>query len=474
MTGETNQLHPKQGGRSKELNLFLLTWPIFMEITLFMLMGSADTFMLSAVSDEAVSAVGVANQFVFLAILILEVVANGAAIVVAQYIGARRPEEAAKVAGIAISLNLVLGLGVSAAFLLLGGPVLRAANLQGEMLAMAETYLGIVGGWLFLQALINTLSSIIRTHGFTRETMYVSLGMNVLNIAGNYALIFGHWGFPEMGVAGAAISTAVSRGVAFLVFFWLLYRIMEVRIKLRYYVSLTKEYVQKILKVGVPSALEQVTYHACQSVFLYYVTFLGAEQLAARQYTMNITHFIFLFSAAIGMGTAIIVGRLIGADRKEEAYYRVWKSLRWGLVITVIVGVVFALIRVPLVDIFTDDPAIIELASGLILLSLILEPGRCFNLVIINALRAAGDAKITVYMGFISMVGISLPLGYVLTFQLGLGLAGVFLAIAADEWIRGIAMYFRWKSRAWEGKALVAPESAQTADAPTGGVVAAN
>lgn len=472
MAGETEKQYPEQAkSRKKELGLFLLTWPIFLEITLFMLMGSADTFMLSAVSDEAVSAVGVANQFVFIAILVLEVVANGAAIVVAQYLGARRPEEASKVAGIAISLNLVLGLAVSAAFLALGGPLLRAANLQGDMLSMAQTYLGIVGGWLFLQALINTMSSIIRTHGFTREAMYVSLGMNVINVVGNYALIFGHWGFPEMGVAGAAVSTAVSRGIAVLVFFWLLYRIMEVRIQLRYYVSLTKEYVRKILKVGVPSALEQVTYHLCQTVFLYYVTFLGAEHLAARQYTMNITHFIYLFSAAIGMGTAIIVGRLVGAGGKEEAYHRVWKSLRWGLVITVIVNVVFVLVREPVVDIFTDDPAIISLASNLILLSLLLEPGRCFNIIIINALRAAGDAKITVYMGLISMVGISLPLGYFLTFQMGLGLAGVWLAIAADEWIRGIAMYFRWKSRAWEGKALVTPPAA---DGPAAGMATPN
>jgi Na+-driven multidrug efflux pump len=134
----------------------------------------------------------------------------------------------------------------------------------------------------------------------------------------------------------------------------------------------------------------------------------------------------------------------------------VWKSLKWGLVITLLVEVVVILFRESLVSIFTDDLEIIRLTSQVILLSIFLETGRTFNIVLINSLRAAGDAKFPVYMGLLSMVGISLPLGYFLVFVLDLGLAGVWLAIAADEWIRGIVMFFRWRSRAWESKSLVA------------------
>ncbi|HZG54995.1 MATE family efflux transporter [Paenibacillus sp.] len=467
MSGESARTG-KAPGTPADLKIFGLTWPIFLELALFMLMGSVDTLMLSAVSDDAVSAVGVANQFVMIAILLMEIVANGAAIVVAQYIGARLRAEAARVAGIAMTLNLGLGLAVSAAFLAFGDPLLRAANLHGVILEHARAYLGIVGGWLVLQALINTMAGLIRTYGFTRESMYVTLGMNVLNVVGNYALIFGHLGAPELGVAGAAISTVASRAVAAIVFLWLLYRVMDVRIRLRYYVSFAKEYIRNIMAVGVPSGLEQVTYHACQSVFLYYVTFLGAAELASRQYVMNITQFVFLFSAALGMGTAIVAGRLIGAGRKDDAYRRVWQSLRWGLAITVLVNGVIVWARAPIISLFTDDAAVAALAAQVILISLLLEPGRCFNLILINALRAAGDAKISVYMGFVSMVGISLPLGYYLAFHAGLGLAGVFLAIVADEWIRGIVMFFRWRSRVWERKSFVAPQPEGTQPAAFG------
>ncbi|RDW17321.1 MATE family efflux transporter [Oceanobacillus chungangensis] len=420
-----------------------------------MLMGLADTFMLSAVSDDAVSGVGASNQFLQIAILILQVIGSGASIVVAQYIGSRRFTEVSKIAAIAISLNLVIGIIISIIFLVFGSYMLQALNLQGNVFEYAKSYLGIVGGAIFLQALINSLSAIIRVHGFTKATMFVSLGMNIIHVVGNYLLIFGNFGFPELGVEGAAISTIVSRFLALLVFFWLFYRITEVKVKLNYYFSLSKNYIKKILKIGIPSAFEQVMYQSCQIVFLYYATFLGPSSLAARQYATNISMFIYLFALAIGLGTAIIVGRLIGASRSSEAYESVWKSVRLASVATLIVVITVVLFRVQLMELFTDNPEIIKLGADVLLLSFLLETGRTINIVLINSLRAAGDAKFPVLIGAFSMVAMSLPLGYFLIFHLELGLVGIWLAIAADEWTRAVIMFFRWRSRKWEQYGLV-------------------
>ncbi|WP_145149661.1 MATE family efflux transporter [Paenibacillus xylanexedens] len=441
--------------QGKQLNLFTLTWPIFLEVFLFMLMGTVDTLMISSVSDNAVAGIGASNQIISIAILLLEVVGNGAAIVVAQYIGSKKLYEAAKITGMAITLNLVVGLLLSGAFLVFGGFLLEKMNVQGEILVYAKSYMHIVGGAIFLQALINSLAAIIRTHGFTKETMYVSVFMNVLHVGLNYFLIFGHFGMPALGVEGAAISTIVSRFVCLLIFFWLMYRVTEVRVELKFYLQFTKNYVMKILKIGVPSAVEQIMYHSCQLVFFFYATFLGAEALASRQYATNISSYIYLFSLAIGMGTAIMVGRLVGAKQQETAYHRVWKSVKWAMIVTIVVDLVVIAFRVPLVSLFTDNPEVIRIAAQVILLSIVLETGRTTNIVIINSLRAAGDAKFPVYMGLISMVCLSLPLGYLFVFQLNMGLAGIWLAIAADEWTRALIMYFRWKSRAWEKHALV-------------------
>lgn len=455
----------KQRNASRNLSLFALTWPIFLELFLFMAMGIADTFMLSVISDNAVSGVGAANQFLQIAILVLGVVGNGASIVVAQYLGSRLYQEVAKISAIAVSLNTIVGIAISIIFLLFGANMLQALNLQGEVFLYADQYLSIVGGAIFLQAVMNSLSAIIRVHGYTKETMYVSLGMNIIHVFGNYVLIFGKFGFPEMGVQGVAISSLVSRFLAAIVFFWLFYRIIEFKVKLSYYFSLTKTYIAKILKIGIPAALEQIIYQACQIAFLFYATFLGEASLAARQYAMNISMFIFLFATAIGMGTAIIVGRLVGGGRSEEAYHRVWKSVGWASLSTLIMVALVILLRTPLMGLFTDNPEVIRLGAQVLLLSLVLETGRTINIVVINSLRAAGDAKFPLYIGIFSMACMSVPLGYFLVFTLDLGLAGIWLAIAADEWLRAVIVYFRWKSRVWEKYALVQPneQSAVTA-----------
>lgn len=441
--------------KSGELSLFKLTWPIFLELFLFMLMGLADTFMLSAVSDDAVAGVGAANQYIQISILILGVIGTGASIVVSQYLGSKRELEAAKISALSVTLNLFVGLIISACFVVFSGQIMTLMNLEDDVLVFAKNYLAIVGGFIFFQALITSLSSIIRVQGWTKQTMYVSLGMNVLHVILNYLLIFGHFGAPELGVEGAAISSVISRALAAIVFFWLLYQALDVKIELRYYYTFSKEYIKKVLQIGIPSAFEQVMYQTCQIVFLYYVTYLGATSLAARQYAMNISMFTYLFAMAIGMGTAILIGRHVGAGEQDIAYKRVWFSIKAALIFTIVMVAIVTLLREPLMRVFTTNEEIITIGASVLVLSILLETGRTINITIINSLRAAGDARYPVKIGFISMICISLSLGYVFVFVMDLGLVGVWLAIAADEWIRAILVLFRWKSRKWERYAIV-------------------
>lgn len=442
----------------EKLNLFSLTWPIFLEMLLFTLMGIVDTLMLSKLADEAVAGVGTANQFIHVTILIMEVIGNGASIVVAQYIGSRRLSEVPKITAVAIFMNLVFGLVLSIIFVLFSKQMMVAMNLHGDVLMYAEQYLIIIGGGIFLQALINATAAIVRVHSFTKQAMYVSLGMNIVHIILNYVLIFGKFGAPELGVQGAAISSVISRGLALLVFFWLLYRVLEVKIKWRDYVALPMEYIRKIFKIGIPAALEQVLYQTCQILLMYFVTYISAEALAARQYAYNISMFTYLFAMAIGAGTAIIVGRYVGAGRKDEAYHQVWRSVRLAMIFTVIMVAVVIIFREPFMRIFTDNEEVVKIGASVLVLSILLETGRTVNITIINTLRAAGDATFPLMLGIVSMLCMSVPLGYFLVFHLDMGLPGIWLAIAADEWFRAIVVMIRWKSRKWERHILVSPK----------------
>lgn len=423
-----------------------------------MLMGLADTFMLSAVSDDAVAGVGTANQYIQIAILLLGVIGTGASIVVSQYLGSRLIAEASQIAALSVTLNLLVGLVISGLFILFSDVLMKMMNLQGAVLEAAQSYLVIVGGFIFVQALITSMSSIIRVQGWTKQTMYVSLAMNIVHVVLNYILIFGKFGMPELGVEGAAISSVVSRVLASVVFFWLLYQALEVRIEWADYYRLSKNYISKILKIGIPSALEQVLYQTNQIVLLYYVTFIGAEALSARQYAVNISMFTYLFAMAIGMATAILVGRYVGAGEKELAYSKVWFGVESALIFTLSMVAIIILFREPFMRIFTDNEEIIQIGASVLLLSILLETGRTINITIINSLRASGDAAYPVRIGFISMIVIGLSLGYLFVFVLDLGLVGVWLAIACDEWIRAVLVIFRWRSRKWERYAIVSSD----------------
>jgi putative MATE family efflux protein len=447
---------------SPQISLFTITWPIFIELFLQVIMGSSDTIMLSHVSDDAVAAVGVANQLIFLCILIFTFVSSGTAVVLSQYLGAGLIKETKTVTAVSITLNLAIGLVISILMVIFKTELLSLFHLPEHIARLGEQYLSIVGGTVFLQAVLITVSSILRANGYTRDAMMVSISMNIIHLIGNALLIYGLLGFPEMGVMGVSISTAISRAIALVLIMKLLYDRIPINLTLRDYFTIDSTQIRRIMKIGVPAAGEQICFNISQLAITAIIAILGAASLTTRVYTQNIMSFILVFGLAIGQGTQILIGYKAGARDFDGAYHQLLKSLRYSLLVTVAIAIIVALFREPLLSLFTDDQEIVSLGSILLLLCLLLEPGRTFNLVVINSLRATGDANISLIMAFISMWGISVPLAYVLGIHLGFGLPGIWIAFIVDEWFRGITMYFRWKSRAWEKKILVQEEQVTT------------
>lgn len=437
------------------ISLLTITWPIFIELFLQVIMGSTDTIMLSHISDDAVAAVGVANQLIFLCILIFSFVSSGTAVVLSQYLGAGLKDEVKTVTAISITLNLVIGLVISFLMVIFRTELLSLFQLPGHIAGLGEQYLTIVGGTVFLQAVLITVSSILRANGYTRDAMLVSITMNVIHLIGNAILIFGLLGAPEMGVIGVSISTAISRAIAVALILKLLYDRVPINLKLKDYITIDGIQIKRIMKIGMPAAGEQICFNLSQLAITAIIALLGAASLTTRVYTQNIMSFILVFGLAMGQGTQILIGYKAGARDFNGAYHQLLKSLRYSLIMTVAIAIAVAFFREQLLSFFTKDQEIVSMGSTLLLLCLILEPGRTFNLVVINSLRATGDANISLIMGVISMWGISVPLAYFLGIHLGFGLPGIWIAFIVDEWFRGIAMYFRWRSRVWEKKVLV-------------------
>ncbi len=439
----------------KKMTLFALTWPIFIEILLHMLMGNADTLMLSQYSDDSVAAVGVSNQILSLVIVMFGFIATGTAILVAQHLGARENQTAGEISIVSLAINLGFGLILSVVLLFFSEPILKSMDLSNEILHEASSYLKIVGGFAFIQALIMTAGAILRSYGHTKDAMYITIGMNILNVIGNYIFIFGPFGLPILGVEGVAISTTVSRLIGFIVSVIVLWKRVPSALPIKKLFSLPIQHIKNLLRIGIPSAGEQLSYNGSQMVITYMIATLGTEALTTKVYAQNLMMFVLLFSVAISQGTQILIGHMIGAKQYEDAYERCIKSLKIAMVISVGMAIVFSVAAEPLLGIFTDNEEIIALGKKLIYLTILLEPGRCFNLVVINALRATGDVKFPVYMGILSMWGVSVTLSYILGIHFGLGLIGIWLSFVADEWLRGVIMLKRWRSKAWIKKSFV-------------------
>jgi len=289
--------------------------------------------MVSHVSDGAVAALGVANQFVVLALICFNFIGIGASVVITHHVGAGDVKGAQKIVTTAISVNTWIGLIVSVVAYLFAAPLLRLMQLPPDLMQYAEPFLVLMGGSLFMEAMNGAIGASLRAHGYTKDAMVVTLIQNVLNIAGNCVLLFGLFGAPRMGVTGVALSSVFSRVVASIALWILLERRLKLRLHARDLIALQLDRIKRILHIGLPAAGEHMSYWIWYMVITSFAARLGEESLAEMTYTQQVQRLVILFSIALGLGTEILIGRMIGAGEFEAAYREVMKSLRTGLII---------------------------------------------------------------------------------------------------------------------------------------------
>lgn len=435
---------------SDRQQLFHLTWPMFCEMVLFFIIGSVDTVMLSGYADNAVGAVGVANQIMSLFNVVANIITAGTGILCAQYIGAgRSTEEKQPLILGALLVNILLGMLFSLATGTGSGLLLDMMDVDVSQYGYAREYLSIVGGFMFLQMIAMTFTVLIRSHGNTRATMGFSLTMNLINLVLNYVLIYGYFGFPRLGVSGAAIATVVSKVCSCLMaggyFFGKVLPGMSLKPRWRE----MWEAIKKVLAFGSPAAGEQISYTASKLVVMAMVTNLGPVAVNTYSYVNTIVGYVYLFAVSIGQGTSIMVGWEAGKRRVDRARSICRFSANCAFVVSMAVLGVLCLFREQAMDLFTDDRAIITMGASVILTDFILEAGRSRNLVLVNALRAAGDVRFPLYIGLFSMWFFSVGASWVLGIGLGWGLIGIWIGLGLDECFRALLMQLRWNKGHW-------------------------
>lgn len=435
--------------------LFKLAAPIFIETLLIMLLGAIDVVMLSRHSDTSVAAVGVVNQIIMLTFLVFEVINLGTSVLCSQYIGAKMEKRVVQVVGVSLIVNLLVGGAISAFLFFMSRSILQVMGLSPELMTDGIDYMRIVGAFAFFQAISLTLSASLRSANKAIYPMMVTVVVNILNIIGNYALIFGKFGCPELGVEGAAISTAFSRGVAMVILFIILFKKHIPRFPLAYFKPFPFVELSNLLKVGMPSAGEQLSYSSSQVVITYFINMLGTEALAARTYCVNIIMFSYLFCIAIAQGGAICIGHLIGQKKPHAAFLLGKYVAKKAVLITVSISCVLAIFGSNILGLLTSNPEIIQIGATIFMIDIILEIGRPINIFATNALRAAGDVNYPFYVGLVVMWSIAVGCSYLFGIHWGWGLAGMWVAFTLDENIRGAIFIRRWYGMKWVQKGFI-------------------
>ena len=440
---------------SLKSQLKVLTIPVFIEMALVMMLGAVDTVMLSRYSDNSVAAVGLDNQLISLVFLVYQFFSMGAAILCAQYIGAGLRKRLVQVVGMALTVNLMLGLAVSALLYFYAEGLLTLMGLRPELMGDGLVYLRLTGALSFFQAMSLTFSASLRSADKVVYPMVVTGIVNVLNIIGNYALIFGHWGCPQLGVEGAAIATATSRAVAMVLLAVIHFRVHISRFPLHYFRPMPWQELRNLFYIGIPAMSENISYCLSQVVITFFINQISNEALAARTYCHNMIMFVYLFCISITQGGDILVGHLVGQQRHQAAYVLGNYFFRWSMIITISGSILLALAGRTILTAFTDNPEIIAMGVWVLVIDIFLEVGRTSNIFAVGTLRATGDAIYPVVIAIIFNWSIAVGLSYVIGIPLGFGLVGMWVGFALDENIRGIILMRRWRSGKWKTKGFV-------------------
>jgi Na+-driven multidrug efflux pump len=423
--------------------LFPLTWPLLLELLLGIGLGVIGTGLAARLSDNSGAAFGITNQ-VFAALFVLfRVIGAGVSVAVTQALGAGRRDQADAVARAVVGASTWLGLGGVALALLAAGPLLTLVNTPAEVAPLARTLLQALAPALLLDAWNANMSSVMRAHLRSREALFVVVVIQTVTLT--VALL----AMPHLGLPGYALACILGRGTGLAMHITLWRGRLDLRLRASDWWRLVKAPLATVLHIGIPGAAENIAWRAAFMTSLAAVAQLGAHALATHAYTTQFLHVILMFSLAIGFAVEILVGHMIGAGELHAAHRLVRKSLGLGIVVAFLVAGSFALAGPWLLTKFTSDPEIVALGCTLLWWTVLVEPGRTFNLVVINALRATGDARYPVLAGAASMALVLAGGSWFLGVYLGWGLVGIWIAYAADEWIRGLLMWRRWATLGW-------------------------
>ena len=436
--------------------LLKLSWPIFIELILQLLVGNMDQVQLSHFNSTAVAAVGNANTIITVVLLTFNVISLAAMILVSQYRGANDLNSTNQIYTLSLLVNAGLSIFLAVVLLVFAQPIFSLMQVPAELMQEACDYLRITAVALPFQAIMLTFSAFLRAGAHMKVIMLITGFINVCNIIGNAVLINGLGPLPRLGAAGAALSSSIFRVVGMLLMGWMFFRFtQEARVGFSMLRPFPKQLLRRLLEIGLPSGGESLSYNLSQTSCLIFVNIMGTYVVTTRMYAVMFANCIYMLISAASQAGQIVVGYLVGARDLDGASQCNSRLLKLFCPITVGIAAALWVIAGPLYGIFSADERVIALGAQVMAVEVFLEMGRSFNIVLVRNLQAVGDVKFPVIVGIFSQWVIGVGVGYLLGVVLNWGLVGLWVAFALDENFRAAIFVLRWKSGKWRSMKTV-------------------
>jgi putative MATE family efflux protein len=420
-----------------------------------MMLQTLNSFMdrgfVGTLGPDALAAVGVGSQLMFLIFSFGMSISVGATALVARFTGAGDKDEARVAGNQALWIAAILALLCDAGMFLGCHGAVHLMKLSPSAATLCETYIRLcllgVPGLFVMLILIGTYRGI----GDTVTVLLVSVAVNIVHLSGDFVLIFGHFGAPKLGLPGGAIALVTSQYVG-----GLLYILLLRRTPLAGLVSRKKrlelEWAKRILNIGIPAAVQNVSRVLSLLAFTAVLARSPDATLAVAALTIGLTSESIAFMPGFGFSVAAstLTGQNLGAKKPDRAESAAFIALQQGLVVMTIMGVVFYVFAEQFAHIFTHDKEVVRLAVAYLRISAISEPLLAVGMILTGALNGAGDTKAPAWAGFITMWGLRLPAAYFLAVTMKFGAIGSWWAMAGSTIVLGIVSYILFRMGRWK------------------------
>lgn len=433
---------------NKQLRAMII--PLFLEQLLVMLVGLADTLIVSYAGEAAVSGVSLVNQFNTIFIYLFTALASGGAVVISQYIGKQSKDDAGEAASQLLCFSTLFSLVIGALVLIGNESILRLmfGKVEREVMDACITYLRISAYSYPALAIYNSGAALFRSIGKTSVTMYLSIVSNVINVVGNVIGVF----VLKAGVAGVAYPSLIARAFSAVAITWLCFRESnQVVYRPKWIFRWNGGLMKSILNIAIPNGFENGVFQLVKVALSSIVALFGTYQIAANGVAQSIWSLAALAGVSMGPVFITVIGQCMGNGDTQAAddYFR--KLTRITLLISSAWNLLVFLLTPAFLRLYALEPETKQLVIWLVLIhNLFNAVAYPFSGALSNGLRAAGDVKFTMYVSILSTVFVRLLLSYLFGITLQMGVIGIAAAMVCDWIVRAVIFLGRQRSGKWK------------------------